>query len=247
MQITPPHGELARAGRLRATINFGNPVLAQRDPQTGDPRGVSVDLAHELGRRLGVAVDLVTFDAAGKAFAALQAEDCDVGFLAIDPARAEELAFTSPYVLIEGTYIVRTTSPLREVEDVDREGVRIGAGKNAAYDLHLSRTLQHAKLVYAPTSHAAIELFYAENLDAAAEVRQSLVAFAKEHPGLRVMNGRFMAIEQAMATPKRRTQALAYLRTFIEEAKASGFIEASLKRSGQDATVAPAWSPSRSS
>src|SRR3954451_8093053 len=122
--------ERARPSRLRATINFGNPVLAQRDPTTDEPRGVSVDLARELGQRLGVPVDLVTFDAAGKAFAALQSGACDVGFLAIDPARAADLTFTAPYVLIEGTYIVPATSPLREVEDVDREGARIAAGRN---------------------------------------------------------------------------------------------------------------------
>jgi len=232
--------ELAPTGRLRATINFGNPVLAQRDPSTGEPRGVSVDLARELGQRLDVPVDLITFDAAGKAFAALQSEICDVGFLAIDPARAAELAFTSPYVLIEGTYVVPSTSLLREVEDVDREGVRIAAGKNAAYDLYLSRTLRHAKLVYAPTSHAALELFLSEGLDAAAGVRQPLLTFAKAHSGLRVLDGRFMAIEQAIATPKNRNQAAEYLQTFIEEMKVSGFVASSLSKSGQgDATVAP--------
>src|SRR3954469_10749359 len=161
METVPPRTveQLAPTGRLRATINFGNPVLAQRDPATGEPRGVSVDLARELGRRLGLPVDLIPFDTAGKAFAALQSGACDVGFLAIDPARAADLAFTAPYVLIEGTYIIPGTSPLREVEDVDREGVRVAAGKNSAYDLYLSRALRHAALVHAPTSHAALELF----------------------------------------------------------------------------------------
>jgi polar amino acid transport system substrate-binding protein len=144
METVPPRAveQLAPTARLRTTINFGNSVLAQRDPVTGEARGVSVDLARDLGRRLGVPVDLVTFDAAGKAFAALQSAACDVGFLAIDPARAADLAFTSPYVLIEGTYIVPTASPLCEVEDVDREDARIAAGKNSAYDLYLSRALQ---------------------------------------------------------------------------------------------------------
>ena len=231
--------ELAPTGRLRATINFGNPVLAQRDPATGEPRGVSVDLARELGRRLGVPVDLVTFEAAGKAFAALQSGSCDVGFLANDPARAAELAFTAPYVLIEGTYVVPDASPLREVGDVDRDGVRIAAGKNAAYDLYLSRTLKNARLVYAPTSQAALELFLSDGLEAGAGVRQPLDAFAKGHPGLRVMDGRFMAIEQAMATGRDRSAAAGYLQTFIEEVKASGFVAAALSGSGQDATVAP--------
>src|SRR6476469_6137452 len=125
--------ELAPTGRLRATINFGNPVLAQRDPATGEPRGVSVDLARELGRRRGVAGELVTFEAAGKAFAALQSGSCDVGFLAIDPARAADLTFTAPYVFIEGTYVVPAESKLREISDFDVEGVRIASGKNTAY------------------------------------------------------------------------------------------------------------------
>ncbi len=232
--------QLAPTGRLRATINLGNPVLAQRDPVTGEPRGVSVDLARELGRRLGVPVDLVTFETAGKALAALQSGACDIGFLAIDPVRAADLAFTSPYVLIEGTYMVPRTSSLRNVEDVDQDGVRIAAGKNAAYDLYLSRTLRHAKLVYAPTSHAALELFLSEGLEAAAGVRQPLLAFAQAHSELRVMDGRFMAIEQAIATARHRVEAAEHLQAFIEEMKASGFVTTSLSRSGQgDATVAP--------
>src|SRR3954467_2319927 len=142
MGTVPPRTveQLAPTGRLRATINFGNPVLAQRDPATGEPRGVSVDLARELGRRLGLPVDLIPVDPAGKALPALQSGACDVGFLAIDPARAADLAFTAPYVLIEGTYLVPTASPLREIEDVDGEEVRIAAGRNTAYDLYLSRT-----------------------------------------------------------------------------------------------------------
>src|SRR3954467_12806645 len=146
MGTVPPRTveQLAPTGRLRATINFGNPVLAQRDPATGEPRGVSVDLARELGRRLGVPVDLVTFETAGKAFAALQSGACDVGFLAIDPARAADLTFTAPYVIIEGSYVVSAESRLREISDFDVEGVRIASGKNTAYDLYLTREIKRA-------------------------------------------------------------------------------------------------------
>jgi polar amino acid transport system substrate-binding protein len=220
--------ELAPTGKLRATINFGNPVLAQKDPITGEPRGVSVELARELGRRLGLEVELVTFDTAGNAFAALQSRACDVGFLAIDPARAADLAFTAPYVTIEGTYLVRSTSALRSIEDFDREGIRIAAGKNTAYDLHLSRALKHATLVHAPTSVAAIELFLRDELDAAAGVRQPLVAFAQANPGLRVIEGRFMVIEQAMAMPKGREAGARFLDAYVEEMKASGFVDQAL-------------------
>jgi polar amino acid transport system substrate-binding protein len=240
---TAPPGarsELAPTGKLRAAINFGNPVLAQKDPATGEPRGVSVDLARELGRRLGVPVELVTFDAAGKVFDALKTGAWDIAFLAIDPARAAEIAFTAPYVVIEGTYLVPKDSPLRTIEDVDRDGVRVAVGNKSAYDLYLTRTLKRAQLVRMPTSPAAIDVFLKDKLEAAAGVKQPLVEFARTNPKVRVMDGRFMAIEQAMATPKGREAAARYLREFVEEMKVSGFVASGLKRSGQgDATVAP--------
>jgi polar amino acid transport system substrate-binding protein len=232
--------ELASTGTLRAAINFGNPVLAQKDPATGEPRGISVDLARELGRRLGVPVELVLFDAAGKVFDALQASRWDVAFLAIDPARATEIAFSAPYVIIEATYLVRVDSPLRAIEDVDHDGVRVAVGNKSAYDLYLSRALKHAQLVRVPTSPAAIETFLDEKLDAAAGVKQPLQQFARTHGDVRVLDGRFMAIEQAMGTPKRNAAGAQYLREFIEEVKASGFVAQALARSGQsDAAVAP--------
>jgi polar amino acid transport system substrate-binding protein len=232
--------DLAPSGRLRAAINFGNPVLAQKDPATGEARGVSVDLSRELARRLGVALDLVLFDAAGKVAEAANAGTWDIAFLAIDPARAKEIAFTAPYVLIEGTYLVAENSPLRTIDDVDRDGVRVVVGSKSAYDLYLTRTLKRAELVRAPTSPAVIEVFLKDKLEVAAGVRQQLVQFAESHPGLRVMEGRFMAIEQAMGTPSGRELGLAYLRGFVEEMKRSGFVAEALARSGRkDAAVAP--------
>ena len=196
--------DLAPLGHVRVAINYGNPVLAQRHPDTGEPQGVSVDLARELGRHLGVTVQLTTYDAAGKVFEALKTSAWNLAFLAIDPVRAAEIAFTPPYVVIEGTYIVGNDSPLRAIEDFDRPGLRIAVGKGAAYDLFLTRTLQHAELVRADTSAAAVELFVQARLDAAAGVKQPLIAFAATHPGYRVIEGRFTSIEQAMATPKGR-------------------------------------------
>lgn len=232
--------DLAPAGKLTAAINFGNTVLAQQNPGTGEPRGISADLAHELARRLGVPVEFVTFDTAGKAFDAVKGAACNIGFLANEPARAAEIAFTAPYVVIEGTYLVPSDSPLRSVEEVDREGVRIAVGNKAAYDLYLTRTLKHAQLVRAPSSAAAMDLFLQEKLEAAAGVKQPLVQFAATHPNVRVMEGRFMAIEQAMCMPQGREAGARYLRRFVEEMKASGFVAAGLERSGQgDAMVAP--------
>jgi polar amino acid transport system substrate-binding protein len=236
--------EIAPGGRLRAAINLGNPVLAQKDPATGDPRGVSVDLARELGRRLGVPVDLVQYDAAGKVVEAVRSGAWDVAFLAIDPERAAEISYTAPYVVIEGTYAVPADSPLRRIEDVDREGVRIAVGARSAYDLYLARTLKHARLVRAPTSPAAIELFEKDKLEAVAGVKQPLLRLARGDPRVRVIEGRFMNIEQAMAAPRGRAGAVRYLRAFVEEMKASGSVARSLENSGQrDAVVAPPAPP----
>ena len=238
----PPkaRSELAPTGKLRAAINFGNPVLAQRDQASGEPRGVSVDLAGELARRLGVPVELVTYNSAGKVFEALKTGAWDIAFLAIDPARATEIAFTAPYVIIEGIYLVPADSPLRSIQDIDREGVRVAVGNKSAYDLYLTRTLKRAQLVRVPTSAEALDVFLKDKLEAAAGVKQPLLQFAKIHPNVRVIDGRFMVIEQAMGTPKGREAGLLYLREFIEEMKASGFVARGLEKSGQgDATVAP--------
>lgn len=231
---------LAPTGRLRVAINFGNPVLAQKDPQDGQPRGVSADLARELARRLGVPLDFVTFDSAGKVFDALTTGAWDVAFLAIDPVRAAEIDFSPPYVVIEGTYLVPAGSPLQKIEDVDRPGIRVAVGRGSAYDLYLTRALRSAELVRAPTSAAAIDLFQADRLDAAGGVKQPLVAAARANPALRIIPGRFMVIEQAMGTPKGRDAGARYLRDFIEGKKASGFVAKALADSGQtDAMVAP--------
>lgn len=233
--------ELTPTGRLRAAINLGNPVLAQRD-EAGTIRGITADLSRELAARANVPLELVPYPAAGKVFEDLQADVWDIAYLAIEPVRAAEIAFTPPYVLIEGAYLVATDSPLKAVEDVDREGIRIAVGGKSAYDLYLTRTIKHATLVRSAVGGgiASVELFRAENLDVAAGVRQPLVGYAQEHPDVRVMDGKFMDIQQAMGVAKSRIKAAAYLKTFIEEMKASGFVADSLRRSGQhDAAVAP--------
>jgi polar amino acid transport system substrate-binding protein len=234
--------QLAPSGRLRAAINFGNLVLAQKDPASGEPGGVSAELARELARRLGVAVEFVTFDAAGKVFDALAAGAWDVAFMAIDPARATAIDFTAPYVLIEGTYVVPSNSPLRTIADVDSEGVRVAAARGSAYELYLTRALERATLVREPSGPEALARFLRDRLEAAAGVKQAIVAFAKANAGLRVIEGRFMAIEQAMGMPKGRGEiGVRYLREFVEEMKASGLVACALARSGQiDAVVAPA-------
>ncbi len=231
--------ELGATGKLRAAINFGNPVLAKRDAG-GQATGLSVDLAREAGRRLGLPVDLILFDSAGNVFEAVKARQVDLAFVAIDPVRAVDMEYTAPYVIIEGVYVVRNSSALQRNDEVDRPGTRVAVGRGSAYDLFLTRELKSATLVRAPTSPEVTDLFLAQNLDAAAGVKQQLEADARRVGGVRLLPGRFMVIEQAMGVPKGRTAAQAWLSGFIEEMKASGFVASSLQRHGvEGAVVAP--------
>src|SRR3954469_10740902 len=228
--------ELAPTGKLRASINLGNIVLAQGTPD--NPRGVTPELARELGKRLGVAVSLTCFDAAGKAFEAMKAGQVDIVFLAIEPVRAAEIEFTAPYVIIEGVYMVPEDSPLKSPADVDKPGTRIGVNKASAYDLFLTRNLKHATLM---RSDDGAEDFIKNKYEAAGGVKQALQAFAKGRSNVRLIDERFMEIRQAMGCAKGKSAGAAYLRSFVEEMKRSGFVADALKRSGQhDATVAPA-------
>jgi polar amino acid transport system substrate-binding protein len=231
---------LAPTGRLRAAINLGNPILAHALAD-GGAGGVSVDLAREFARRLGVALDLVVVDTAGKSVDAVATERADVGFFAIDPARGADIAFTAPYVLIEGSYLVKDGSPIRANEDVDRAAHRVVVGQGSAYDLFLTRSLQQAQIVRAPSSPAVVATFLEQGADVAAGVRQQLEADARGRAGLRLLDGRFMVIRQAMGVPKSRgEQAAATLAAFVEEMKANGFVAEALKRHGiEGASVAP--------
>ena len=232
--------ELSATGKLRAAINFGNPILATRNA-AGEPQGVSVDLAREAARRLGVPIELVLFNSAGNVVEAVKAKQVDLAFVAIDPVRAADMEYTAPYVIIEGAYLVRNDSALRRNEDVDRVGTRVVVGRGSAYDLFLTREIKAATLVRAPTSPAVTDMFLAEKLDVAAGVKQQLEADAQRVGGVRLLPGRFMVIEQAMGVPKGRTAAQAWLSDFIEEMKASGFVASGLQRHNiQGAAVAPA-------
>jgi polar amino acid transport system substrate-binding protein len=234
--------ELAPTGMLRAGINLGNSVLAQKSA-SGELGGVSVDLARELGKRLGVPVALVEFQAAGRSFAAVSAGETDVGFFAIEPQRAADVTFTPPYVLVEYTYMVAKDSPLKMVADVDKPGVRVGVSLNSAFDLYLTRTLKHATIIRAKVGggQAAVDLFYAQKPDVAAGSRRILTMQAAKDPNVRVMDGYFQQVRQAMGTSKGREAAARYVRDFVEEMKKNGFVAAALQRSGldQDAVVAP--------
>ena len=227
-------------GVLRASINLGNPILAGRDAQ-GAPAGVSVDLARQLAERLQAKLELVMFDAAGKSVAAVTEEQADVGFFAIDPVRGAGLHFTRPYILIEGSYLVREGSPVQENAQVDAPGTTVMVGKGSAYDLYLTRELKQATILRASTSPTVVQEFLAHPADVAAGVRQQLEADAARHPGLRLLPGRFMVIEQAMGMPRSRSEeGAAYLRAFVEDMKRSGFVAEAMQRHRiEGAKVAP--------
>jgi polar amino acid transport system substrate-binding protein len=230
--------ETAPTGRLRLSINVGNPILAHR--VEGGAAGVSVDLGHEFARRLGVGAELLVFASAGESVEAVRSGQADLGFFAIDPKRSDGIAFSAPYVLIEGAYLVKDASALQSNDQVDRAGTRVVVGKGSAYDLYLTCELKHADIERAPTSPAVVDHFMACGADVAAGVRQQLEFDAARLGGLRLLPGRFMVIQQATGVPDGRPATATALRAFVEAMKASGFVAQALARHGiKGATVAP--------
>lgn len=227
------HRDLAPSGTLRAAINFGNALVAQREAGSGEPRGLAVDLANELARRLSARCSLMGFDGVVGIVDAGAANAWDLAFIAVDSVHAHSFDFTPPYVAFEGTYLVRDNSLHKTVLDLDHRGVRIAVAQGATYDLHLTRTLRHAQLVRSPTFKGAIELFLSEGLDAMAGMKQPLAAVAKANAALHLIDGRFVAIEHAIAVPKGHSAGLRYLKAFLEEMKASGMVASSLERTGE--------------
>jgi polar amino acid transport system substrate-binding protein len=241
-----PSEALARAfapdGRLRASINLGNPVLAHRDAVTGEADGVSVDLARALGHELNLKVELILFEKAALSVDAVRSGQADVGFFAVDPARNEGLRFTAPYVLIEGSYLIPGSSALRDNAEVDRPRNRVAVGQGSAYDLFLSRELQAAQLERVADAPAVLQALKTGRVEVAAGIRQVLEGWAREDPSLRMLPGRFMVIEQAIGLPAGRGDAAAQaLAEFVERMKSGGFVADALARHGVDgASVAPA-------
>ena len=233
-----PPADLAPSGVLRIGINLGNPVIAQPGGDSDEPRGVGPALGRELARRAGLPHRFVTYETAGLMAEAVKRGEWDVAFLAIDPARATDIEFTAPYVLIEGTYLVPDLSEIRRPADADRAGHRIAVGLKTAYDLYLTREIKNATLLRSPSSKAALQQFFESRLEAAAGVRQPLEAAARDHPGYRVLAESFMVIRQASGVPSGRTAAAQYVGAFIEKAKKSGFVRRALLDSGHaDVTV----------
>ena len=233
----------APTGVLRASINVGNPILARADGDSA--QGVSVDLARKLGEQLGVRTELIVFKTAAESVHALESGQADVGFFAIDPKRGEQIAFTAPYILIEGAYLVRHDSPLTNNDQVDVANHRIVVGQGSAYDLFLSRHLKLAQIVRSSSSQTVVSTFLDLGADVAAGVKQQLQADSTDRPDLRLLPGRFMVIRQAMGLPKTRgPQAASFLREFLEGMKSSGFVQTAIQRHGiEGARVAEAADP----
>lgn len=230
--------ELAPTGTLRAGLNRSNFLLVVKDSPADNPRGVAVDMARELARRLGVGVAFLNFESPGKMADAVKT--WDVAFLGAEPARAAEIDFTPAYVEIEATYLVPAGSALKSIADVDRAGVRISVSNRSAYDLYLTRALQHAELVRSDGLDASFDRFVSDKLDALAGLRPRLILDVERVHGARILDGRFTAIQQAIGTPKGRPAGAQYLRDFVAEVKASGFVAELIERHGaRGLSVAP--------
>ena len=222
--------ELAPSGTLRAGINLSNFLLVTGRSPSGDPEGVAPDLAAEIAERLDVPVAYVTFDSPAALAEAAAHDRWDIGLIGAEPARARSIAFTPAYCEIEATYLVPASSALREIADVDAEGVRIAVAEGSAYDLYLSRTLRHAELVRARGLDASRALFVERELEALAGLLPRLLSDVEEVPGTRILDGRFTAVQQAVGTPRSRVRGAGFLRDFVEEARASGLVQRLIER-----------------
>jgi len=239
--ITPAiRSELAPSGKLRVGLNHGNFLLVTPGSSATDPRGVAPDVARELGRRVGVPVEFVRFDSAGKLGDGVKTGAWDVAFLGAEPQRAAEIAFTAAYLEIPSTYLVPAGSPIRAVAEVDREGVRIAVAEQSAYGLYLSRTIKRARLVLTQGVDASFDVFVAQKLEALAGLKPRLLTDVQKLPGSRLLDGQFTAVQQAIGTAKARVAGAAFLRAFVEAVKASGFVaEAISRNNSQGVSVAP--------
>src|SRR5262244_3411933 len=242
MTDIPPavRADLAPTGKIRAGINYGNFILATKDRATGESRGVAVDLLNEIGRRLAAPVEIVAYDSVAVMGDAAPTGVWDIAFLGSDPQREALMSFTAAYLEIEATYLVPGTSKLRTAADVDQDGVRVAAPARANYELFLSRNLKRARLVSAQGGDAAFDLLKTGQVDALAGLTQGLLGLAQKLPGSRLVEGRFMGVQQSIAVPKGHDAGLAYLRRLVEDTKASGLVARAIEKTGaKGVSVAP--------
>jgi len=225
--------QLAPTGVLRAGINMSNFLLVTGRTESGDPDGVSPDMARALGERIGVPVKMVPFPTPGELADAAEDDIWDIGLIGAEPQRAEKIAFTLAYSEIEATYLVPPGSPIQSIEEVDRAGIRIAVSARSAYELWLSRNIEHAELVLAQGLGAAFQLFVGEGYEALAGLRPGLIGDLEKLPGARILDGQFSAVQQAIGVPRSRPgSAAAFVADFVEEAKTSGLVASLIARHG---------------
>ncbi len=216
--------ELAPTGILRAGINLGNFLLVTDKTPAGDPIGVSPDMARAVADRLGVPVKYITFASPGELADAAVEDVWDIGNIGAEPERAKTIAFSAAYAEIEATYLVAAGSFIQSVDEVDREGVRIGVYGRSAYGLWLADNIKNAELVKTDGVDASFDIFVEQGLEVMAGLRPRLTTDVEKLPGARILDGQFTAVQQAIGTKPERVAAAAFLRQFVEEAKASGLV-----------------------
>jgi polar amino acid transport system substrate-binding protein len=222
--------DLAPTGVLRAGINLSNFLLVTGKSAAGDPEGVAPDMAREIAGRLGVPVKYVPYKTPGELADMADTGAWDIGLIGAEPQRAEKITFTAAYVEIEATYLVPAGSGLKAIAEVDKAGVRIAVTGRSAYGLWLDRNIKHATLVRSDTLDSAYDQFIRDKLDALAGLRSRLLTDVKRLPGARILEGQFTAVQQAIGTPRKNAAGAAFLRKFVEEAKASGLVAGLIAR-----------------
>jgi polar amino acid transport system substrate-binding protein len=235
MPVTPSQqvvAELAPTGVLRAAINMGNFLLVTGKTPSGDPSGVSADIAAAIAARLGVPVKYIPYAKPGEIADDAEKGLWDIGNIGAEPQRAAVINFTAAYCEIEATYLVPAGSPIRGVGEVDQPGKRLAVTARSAYGLWLENNIKKAELVQFDSADAALKAFVDEKMDAYAGLRPALVSLAEKLPGSRILDGQFSAVQQAVGTPKKNTAGFAFLREFVEEAKRSGVVASLIERHG---------------
>lgn len=225
---------------MRIGLNYQNFLLILGDAKDGSPQGIAPDLARELGRRTGLEIEFVRFPKAGLLADAVKDDAWDVAFIGAEPQRAKDIAFSAAYLEIPVTFLVPPGSPIRGIADVDREGVRIAVAEKSAYDLFLTRSISRASLVRVAGIDESFNIFVGDKLEALSGLKPKLVADAERLPGSRILEGQVTAVQQAVGTPVARSHAARYLREFVEDIKASGLVERTIRKHAiRGVTVAP--------
>ncbi len=221
---TEVRAQLAPHGVLSAAVYLGNFLLVTGRTSSGEPTGIAPDICRAIAKRLDVKLDLTGYATQEEVVDAAASRKCGIVLVGSDPARAQKITFTPAYAELEATYLVPENSPIQDISQVDQPGVRIASFFKSAYDLWLQRHLKHATLVHADSLQASNELFISEHLDALAGLKTGLVNFAQKVPGLRILDGQFTGIQQAIATNKSNLEAIEFLSLCVEQFIHSGLV-----------------------